>query len=190
MTREEAIKYLIKPVATSTEIGEEKQKEFEAYNMAIEALSADAVSRDVYDKRTQADEEIIDSYRKEFQKAISADRPITSGYIADDKEVPPYTTTSAVSADRPTIEHDREWIIGCIKHDGFIKTDRFDKANQIILDALSAEAVQGEWIMHGEPPWYVRECSKCGTKWHQWSGDSNPNFCGHCGAKMKGGTNG
>ena len=42
MTREEAIKYLIKPVATSTEIGEEKQKEFEAYNMAIEALSAEA----------------------------------------------------------------------------------------------------------------------------------------------------
>lgn len=33
-------------------------------------------------------------------------------------------------------EHNREWIIGCIKHDGFIKTDRFDKANQIILDAL------------------------------------------------------
>lgn len=39
MTNEEAIKYLIKPVATSTEIGEEKQKEFEAYNMAIEALN-------------------------------------------------------------------------------------------------------------------------------------------------------
>jgi len=35
-----------------------------------------------------------------------------------------------------TIDHDREWIIGCIKHDGFIKTDRFDKANQIILEAL------------------------------------------------------
>lgn len=39
MTKKEAIKYLIKPVATSTEIGEEKQKEFEAYNIAIEALS-------------------------------------------------------------------------------------------------------------------------------------------------------
>ena len=37
------------------------------------------------------------------------------------------------------IEHDREWIIGCIKHDGFIKTDRFDKANQIILDALEPQ---------------------------------------------------
>ena len=38
------------------------------------------------------------------------------------------------------IDHDRNWIIGCIEHDGFIHTHRFDKANQIILDALSAEA--------------------------------------------------
>lgn len=45
MTREEAIKYLIKPVATSTEIGEEKQKEFEAYDMAIEALSQPIVAK-------------------------------------------------------------------------------------------------------------------------------------------------
>ena len=62
-----------------------------------------------------------------------------------------------------------------------------DEAIDMAIEALSADAVHGEWIMHGEPPWYVRECSKCGTKWHQWSGDSNPNFCGHCGAKMKGG---
>ena len=48
--------------------------------------------------------------------------------------------------EQTVIDHDRDWIIGCIKHDGFIKTDRFDKANQIILDALSADAVQGEWI--------------------------------------------
>ena len=41
------------------------------------------------------------------------------------------------------INHDRDWIIGCIEHDGFIHTHRFDKANQIIHDALSAEA---EWI--------------------------------------------
>ena len=40
------------------------------------------------------------------------------------------------------MEHDREWIIGCIKHDGFIKTDRFDKANQFILDALQTEVVR------------------------------------------------
>lgn len=42
--------------------------------------------------------------------------------------------------DQHTVDHDRAWIIGCIEHDGFIKTDRFDKANQIILDALSGEA--------------------------------------------------
>ena len=45
--------------------------------------------------------------------------------------------TEALSAEAvPQMEHDREWIIGCIKHDGFIHTHRFDKANQIILDAL------------------------------------------------------
>lgn len=41
-----------------------------------------------------------------------------------------------------TVDHDRDWITGCIQHDGFIHTDRGDKANQIILDALSAEAVK------------------------------------------------
>lgn len=40
------------------------------------------------------------------------------------------------------IDHDKDWIIGCIEHDGFIHTDRFDKANQIIHDALSADAVE------------------------------------------------
>ena len=51
----------------------------------------------------------------------------------------------------------------------------------------SAEAVQGKWIMHGEPPWLVRECSICGEKWHHWKGYANPNYCGNCGARMKGG---
>lgn len=52
---------------------------------------------------------------------------------------------------------------------------------------VSAETAQGEWIIHGDPPWVVRECSQCGTKWHHWSGGANPNYCGHCGARMKGG---
>ena len=42
--------------------------------------------------------------------------------------------------EQTVINHDRDWIIGCIEHDGFIHTDRFDKANQIIHDALSADA--------------------------------------------------
>ena len=34
----EAKKYLIKPVATSTEIGDEKQKEFDAFTLAMIAF--------------------------------------------------------------------------------------------------------------------------------------------------------
>ena len=47
--------------------------------------------------------------------------------------------------EQPIINHDRDWIIGCIEHDGFIHTYRFDKANQIIHDALSADRPTG-WI--------------------------------------------
>lgn len=60
------------------------------------------------------------------------------------------------------------------------------EAIDMAIEALQADRPRGKWIMHGEPPWYVRECSECGTKWHQWSGDSNPNYCGNCGAKMDG----
>ena len=38
MTRDEAIKYLIRPVSTSTVPSKEIEKQFEAYEMAIEAL--------------------------------------------------------------------------------------------------------------------------------------------------------
>ena len=49
------------------------------------------------------------------------------------------------------VEHTdlRDWIIGCIKHDGFIHTHRFDKANQIILEALQNEQM---WIPFKKRP--------------------------------------
>lgn len=44
----------------------------------IKALpSAEVVSREVYEKRTQADEQIIDSYRREFAEAASAEAKAT-----------------------------------------------------------------------------------------------------------------
>ena len=83
--------------------------------------------------------------------------------------------------ERPIIKHDREWIIGCIKHDGFIKTDRFDKANKIILDAL-ADRPSGKWIdMNTRTECYHPryKCSVCGN----WANHSN--YCPSCGARMK-----
>lgn len=50
--------------------------------------------------------------------------------------------------DNRKVDHDKECIIGCIKHDGFIHTARFDKANQIILDAL--EAPSGDLISRAD----------------------------------------
>ena len=87
-----------------------------------------------------------------------------------------------------TINHDREWIIGCIEHDGFIHTHRFDKANQIIHDALSAEAVQGEWI-DIDRYYHIATCSHCHkvTMFEKWGECTRPyNFCPNCGAKMLG----
>ena len=46
MTREEAIKWLIRPIVTSTAIGEFKAKELKAYELAIETLSADRPTTD------------------------------------------------------------------------------------------------------------------------------------------------
>lgn len=44
---------------------------------------------------------------------------------------------------------------------------------------------RGKWLLHGEPPWYVRECSLCHEKTHHWSGYEMPHFCGNCGARME-----
>ena len=50
----------------------------------------------------------------------------------------------------------------------------------------SADRPQGEWIVHGEAPIYVKECSVCGAKFfHHATEDLTP-FCAMCGAKMKG----
>lgn len=69
MKREEAIKIL--NALAWVQGGPNREEIITAISMAIEALSADVVSRDIYDKRTQTDEKIIDGYRQEFQKVLS-----------------------------------------------------------------------------------------------------------------------
>ena len=95
--------------------------------------------------------------------------------------------------DQHTVDHDRDWIIGCIEHDGFIHTHRFDKANQIIHDALSAEArPTGEWTITLTDDGFGGEnthliCSVCGSEPLAWSSRKFFRYCPSCGAKMGGG---
>lgn len=61
-----------------------------------------------------------------------------------------------------TVDHDRDWNIGCIEHDGFIHTHRFDKANQIIHDALSADTSSDLISRANAIRWVKTECNQYG----------------------------
>ena len=64
--------------------------------------------------------------------------------------------------EQTVINHDRDWIIGCIQHDGFIHTHRFDKANQIILDALSDDTSSDLISRANAIRWVKTECNQYG----------------------------
>ena len=88
--------------------------------------------------------------------------------------------------EQTVIDHDRDWIIGCIQHDGFIHTHRFDKANRIILEALQTDVVRCKDCEYkrlmddGETKYYY-----CALKAHEeWSVDDT-DFCSW--GEMKGG---
>lgn len=82
------------------------------------------------------------------------------------------------------LDHDRDWIIGCIEHDGFIHTHRFDKANHIILEALQ-DRPTGRWIDYSDEG-YV-ECPFCHSATNCDGNKDELHFCFSCGAKMEGG---
>lgn len=62
-----------------------------------------------------------------------------------------------------------------------------DEAFFMAIEALSADAVQGEWQKVEEQPYFRKHydtvcCSVCRKK-----GNRKWNFCPNCGARMKGG---
>ena len=54
----------------------------------------------------------------------------------------------------------------------------FKEAYELAYKTLE-ERPQGEWKLHG----MIYYCSECGHE----CGESGDNFCGHCGADMRGG---
>ena len=109
MTRDEAIKWLKDERNTWREDFDSNHIAVKAIDLAISALKWQ------------------DKMIKDIENFILYGNNITE------------SPNDVVETDDEVVDHDREWIIGCIKHDGFIKTDRFDKANQIILDALEVQ---------------------------------------------------
>ena len=129
MTREEAIQWL-KNEKWKNANNKYKKEWNEAFDVAISALQ----TREHYDKALERLFELYDMIEEALNVKLT--EQVTSklknpcdSLLTEDSE--------DSKEQKSKLEHDREWIIGCIKHDGFIKTDRFDKANQIILEALS-----------------------------------------------------
>lgn len=52
-----------------------------------------------------------------------------------------------------------EWVLGCIYHDGFIHTKRFDVANQVIKEALEKQIPKEPIIEY--MPLFKAYCPTC-----------------------------
>lgn len=74
MTNEDAIKYLIRPVVSSTDIGEEKQKELDAYDMAIAALKNPII--EINGKKYIAEKPKLKTVHKEGEVVIGGFRAL------------------------------------------------------------------------------------------------------------------
>ena len=125
---------------------------------------------------------------KEHVDKISINRKCRSRCLVDVTQVIEYVenapTVEAVRLDEscddcPLYDHD--------KHN----CPRFNKVIPETIAEISAETVQGEWIIDGA---YWQHCNKCGVAVNRFaveqvkaSEHENLRFCPNCGARMKGG---
>lgn len=143
MTKEEAIQELQNCKGLIQQDGQDylDERDIPLLDMAIESLSVDAepkwscTANFVAEQLNKLEDMTVNEKLKLPQDLLG---------VEFKEENLNYEHATLVDIKEPLVKHDREWIIGCIKHDGFIKTDRFDKANQIILEALSADTVSRE----------------------------------------------
>ena len=206
MKREEAIEIL--NALAWVQGGPDREEIITAISMAIEALSADVVSRDIYDKRIQTDEKIIDNYRQEFQKVLSAEAVQGVGKyenaIQKLREMPRYLNgikkkqITKISAEVVPLS-----VVDKISEECERLEDRVAELEEQLTEAVScepldifarnepAEVVRGEWIKtvdgNGWNEWYVFKCPFCGAtiedkQYRPWE----YNFCPNCRADMRG----
>ena len=125
----------------------------------------------------------------------SADRPITSGYIADDTKVPPYTTTSAVSAEPTTRERkEAKSTLLTLKH--LFEDEQILKALDVAIECVSAErVVHCRDCDNTVPHWYMLNGKRVDCNWcvEMESEVDDDEYCSRAvpkgtRAKMKGGT--
>ena len=177
MTREEAIKYLIKPVATSTEIGEEKQNELEAYNMAIEALTheCDTCIYNVCNYNRVPWESNGDLISRQAAVNVLIEGQDGSGQTYEligeliDK------VNALPSADRE--DYEKGYKDGQLAVMTGNDEKEFERGYRM---GQAADRPTGEWLEteSDEPCWY--RCSECARRT-----DEASDYCPNCGAKME-----
>ena len=155
MTREEAIHFAV-CLKNNWTIDFNDMEEF--CDMAIEALSAE--HKHCWDCKHYEPKYNV-CHAPEVVKQVTSKLKKPCDFLLTEE-------SNGSKEQKSKLEHDREWIIGCINHDGFIKTDRFDKANQIILDALQTELVRCKDCIHWKADNEVFELGFCCVFPQKW----------------------
>lgn len=139
---------------------------------AVEALSllpsADAVGHEVYDKRTQADERIIDSYRREFSEVASAEAEQVTGKLKKPCD-------SLLTGDSDECKEQKS---------------KLESAETVQGEWIEVEVFPEVYDIEGVKTWGSEmQCDQCGFRHTAIEGHmAQYNFCPNCGAKMtKGG---
>lgn len=78
------------------------------------------------------------------------------------------------------------WIVNDIEENGHYQIQFYADTIRNAIDRIRREQIKtGKWIVSGEPPIYIIECSECGQRYfHHAATQQAANYCSMCGARM------